>query len=1402
MADEQIPSIVVSDGETEFTPPIVVSDGEAEITSPIVISDGETEFIGEDIQAPEGQPAVDIPGDQARLIVARGGSISAPDVGNTAVQASGENVAIFNQGSISGDLNGLSSTGNRFRLFNRGEIQSNSRAVDLSDGDGIVVLNSGSILGTDNQRNGTLYVDGTVDDLRLVNSRSGVIDAGVGNLGDAVSVQVGAAGDPSNENINIVNNGLLQGRGDGSEVFADGARVTANGSSGLRFFNGSGQPEATVTGSVINRGVITSEVNVGFLGGLVVEDGVAFEGRIVNGRNGLISGPRNGLYIGNAEHNLQIVNSGQIESGSRAVNLDGDNVTLINRGNIVGLGDQRNGTVYLDGTADGVTVNNRRRGVIDAGDGNSGSGVSVQVGAADGFGDGVDDLEASANLVNSGLIQGRGQDNVPAGVRLFVGSGLSEATFIGDITNQSNGVIASEQQAGILIESGVIFNGQITNRGVISGGNGFSIDANGALGNVNILNRGTLDGEVRLGSGDDSFIQRSRDGVVITGGLGDDDITGGRGIDTVRYDDIDVGVTVDLTAGSAERDTGFNLTIPDLTLVNPNDGIAADQIVSEGIAGNLYFNFHTTDFPSGELRGQLELVADNRDANGVGTVEFTASLSGDQEVPEPVDTDASGTATTLFTVASDGSVTYSTEVSLVGLNQADLLPVNIGNGTLSPIHLHNAPVGVNGPVVVDVATDAGPGGIVAISETDSLSGIENVVGSNDDDSIIGDANDNDLKGLDGDDTLEGGGGDDVLEGGLGDDFLQGGGGNDAIDGGEGFDTVSFADIGADVNVVLNADGSGSAEYIVNGNTIVDTFTGIEGVVGSENNDTIIANGAAANTIDGGAGNDFIAGGGGVDTLDGGDGVDTNSFFNIGAEVIADLATGSASYQPNVAAGITVFENFANFENLDGSAQDDQLFGDGGDNVLTGNEGDDLLVGRGGGDTLAGGLGNDTLRGGGGNDIADGGEGIDTADFQDIGVNVEANLATGQAQYVVNGNQVQDQLISIENLTGSTNDDSLIGDDNDNLLAGNAGDDTLIGGAGDDVLRGDEVGSGSAIRVTVTNTLEAGGTFLTPIWFGFHDGVNFDLFDLGSAASTGLERLAEDGSIEGIAAEFNAQVGGNGVDGTIFGGAGVPGPIDPGESASFTLDVDPTQVGQGFFTWVTMVIPSNDAFLAVPDNALADPIFDQNGNFIGPLVIERRGSDVLDAGTEVNTEEDAAFLNQLARDTGLDENGVVASHPGFNGSVGNPDGTPVNILGGTTASGAAIDPIVGDFTADDDLLLRIVIEQVAVASAGNDILAGGLGNDTLEGGGGDDILTGGLGNDTFIFEQSAGFNTITDFSIEDDLLDVSAIFDDFQDVLGAASQEGDNTVIDFGDNNSALLLSVDVNALSSSNFVFG
>ncbi|MEO1341594.1 MAG: calcium-binding protein, partial [Cyanobacteria bacterium J06635_13] len=435
----------------------------------IQLQNGQNIQVNELIIAETGLPGVDAVGNNTRVNVGFDGAITAGDEGNTGVLASGNNIEISNNGDISGALNGVSSTGDNFALRNRngGTISSDSRAVDISDGDNIVVTNTSSILGTGNQRNGTLYVDGTVDSLNLNNSSSGTIDAGEGNIGDGISVQVGATGDLINESINITNRGTIAGRGQAEFAPGEG-RLTANGSSGVRFFNGSDAAEATVTGSLINTGSITSEVNVGFLGGLVVEDGVSYQGQIRNG--GEISGPRNGLYIGNAEHDLEIINEviGTIESGSRVVNLDGDNVSFENQGTVVGTGDQRNGTLYVDGTGDEIVIANRQNAIIDAGEGNSGSGVSIQVGTAGGLSDGGDDLETSVDIFNDGIIQGRGTENVPVGLRLFVGSGLTESSFTGDIINDGFGVIASETSAGLLIESDINFSGEIINEGTIS----------------------------------------------------------------------------------------------------------------------------------------------------------------------------------------------------------------------------------------------------------------------------------------------------------------------------------------------------------------------------------------------------------------------------------------------------------------------------------------------------------------------------------------------------------------------------------------------------------------------------------------------------------------------------------------------------------------------------------------------------------------------------------------------------------------------------------------------------------------------------------------------------------------------------------------------------------------------
>jgi Ca2+-binding RTX toxin-like protein len=140
----------------------------------------------------------------------------------------------------------------------------------------------------------------------------------------------------------------------------------------------------------------------------------------------------------------------------------------------------------------------------------------------------------------------------------------------------------------------------------------------------------------------------------------------------------------------------------------------------------------------------------------------------------------------------------------------------------------------------------------------------------------------------------------TLDGGPGDDFLQGSECGDALIGGPGVDQIQgngpnnpvgcnenetagryelftggllgdFVDLSADAGpyvIVLNANGTISITPTPN-----DFVSGVEAVIGSAGNDTIIGN-AANNGIAGGPGDDILVGNNGHDCVIGGDGNDT------------------------------------------------------------------------------------------------------------------------------------------------------------------------------------------------------------------------------------------------------------------------------------------------------------------------------------------------------------------------------------------------------------------------------------------------------------------------------------------------------------------------------------------------
>ncbi len=237
------------------------------------------------------------------------------------------------------------------------------------------------------------------------------------------------------------------------------------------------------------------------------------------------------------------------------------------------------------------------------------------------------------------------------------------------------------------------------------------------------------------------------------------------------------------------------------------------------------------------------------------------------------------------------------------------------------------------------------------------------------------------------------------------------------------------------------------------------------------------------------------------------------------------------------------------------------------------------------------------------------------------------------------------------------------------------------------------------------TLEPGETrrpnftpTLFPILTVFHDG-SIDLFDMGRSVSTELGWLASEGHvvplIEALRAEHPDAV--INMVTNSFMGAGVFGDLTP---TARSQNLDPER--HRYFSYVAKVGPSDDAFVGNEDPRQHE-VFNENGVYQGPLVVKVHGGDVLDAGVKANDEQDLMYFDERLLDTGAGEgeNEHVRPHPGFNGSLGNPDGVPVGILGvpsyvctdqPTALSCFHLDSVEGDFTQPGHVLalLRVSV----------------------------------------------------------------------------------------------------------------
>jgi Ca2+-binding RTX toxin-like protein len=192
----------------------------------------------------------------------------------------------------------------------------------------------------------------------------------------------------------------------------------------------------------------------------------------------------------------------------------------------------------------------------------------------------------------------------------------------------------------------------------------------------------------------------------------------------------------------------------------------------------------------------------------------------------------------------------------IGGGGADLLDGRVG---LDTAEYSDSSVGVS----VDLQRGRGFGGT---AEGDTLLGIEDLHGSDHNDTLTGNDEVNYLYGAGGDDLIKGGGGADWLEGVGGDDTLKGGGGADTLIGGLGTNTASYADsptgvfISLDDNIAAYGDAEG------------DRLFNIDNLTGSIHADDLWGD-RNANALNGKDGNDSLKGYGGADTLAGGAGGD-------------------------------------------------------------------------------------------------------------------------------------------------------------------------------------------------------------------------------------------------------------------------------------------------------------------------------------------------------------------------------------------------------------------------------------------------------------------------------------------------------------------------------------------------
>jgi Ca2+-binding RTX toxin-like protein len=592
---------------------------------------------------------------------------------------------------------------------------------------------------------------------------------------------------------------------------------------------------------------------------------------------------------------------------------------------------------------------------------------------------------------------------------------------------------------------------------------------NGAAGDDNIFGLAGND-TINGGAGNDGLLGGAGADTVI-GGTGDDTMDGGLQSDAINFSDYNTlnyasttsALTINTALGTASSSTDGNDTFVNFYRIRGGSG-------DDTIIGNSDLHFEQFEGGAGNDRIDGGAITDTLNGTNANRLTYQNAAAGvTVDLLAGTATGGAGTDTLLnfnqvrgsnFNDTLQGSNTTVLTEQFEGGRGDDSID---GRGGFDIVRFSSSTAGVTANLATGTATGTDIG-------TDTFVNVEGLFGSDFNDILTGGLAANGVTVSDG-----------LIE------VFRGGAGNDTIDGGQGYDRADYTTGTSGVSVILNDAADGSAN---DGQGGTDVLRNIEGVRGSDFNDSISGNsaankleglsgndqlrgGAGNDTLLGGEGSDYLTGGSGDDVLNGGNGIDTADYFfsDTSAGIVVNLVAGTAT-------GGGGSDTLVGIENVNGSDFNDTITGDAGNNFIDG---------RGGDDTLLGGAGADNLSGGAGNDILDGGVVLDhtgntdwnfvsyTSSTGSVSINlsgitgdgsVGSGTATGDASVGV------DTLINISNMSGSNFNDSITGSSAlifENFEGG-AGNDALDGGAMTDTLNGDNTN-----RVSYFNTLGAGVT---------------------------------------------------------------------------------------------------------------------------------------------------------------------------------------------------------------------------------------------------------------------------------------------------------------------------------------